>query len=493
MSRSRSKSPEKKKKKKSRFTDTPPEGFNAFSQLQALGGAANILQQATGGPGPGSAPGPGAGGLPGFGGMGMPGMPGMPNLAGLGMPMMGGQIALGQTLLSGGVDPNTKSSRELYIGNMPPRIQPGQLQEFLNTAMKQGNLTQAPGDPVIECRCSEKFAFAAFRSIEEATEGLKMDQVKLLGYPLKIGRPKAYTGQHSIATPWAGGEVTVASLQGVKVLDPDTKVQRELYLGNMPQVGVSQVMLTEFFNAAMTQAGLTTQPGNPVVEARISDKFAFVQFRTIEETNNALGLDGIMFMGSQLKIGRPKAYIGIIDTPTAASLSVGLGLGGLGALGGLGGLGLGGLGGMGALGGVAAPAAAEVVPTKVLRMSNMVSRAELLDPEEYGEIMEDVVEEMEKFGEVERTEIPRPAADQASDPVGVGLVFVKFAQVDTAKIAIESLRSRTFGGKYLGLSYFPEAQFDAEDYSEPKAESAAPPAAPADPAAAPAAPAAPLQ
>ena len=83
---------------------------------------------------------------------------------------------------------------------------------------------------------------------------------------------------------------------------------------------------------------MSQQPGNPVVEARISDKFAFVQFRTcapvpwpalspcpvlsvvflridvltlirIEETNNALGLDGIMFMGSQLKIGRPKAYV----------------------------------------------------------------------------------------------------------------------------------------------------------------------------------------
>ena len=37
---------------------------------------------------------------------------------------------------------------------------------------------QEPGDPVVEVRSSDKFAFAAFRSVEEATNGLKMDQVR---------------------------------------------------------------------------------------------------------------------------------------------------------------------------------------------------------------------------------------------------------------------------------------------------------------------------
>ena len=42
--------------------------------------------------------------------------------------------------------------------------------------------------------------------------------------------------------------------------------------------------------AAMQQVGLTTQPGNPIVTTRLSGKFAFVELRSIEETNNALNV-----------------------------------------------------------------------------------------------------------------------------------------------------------------------------------------------------------
>ena len=44
----------------------------------------------------------------------------------------------------------------------------------------------------------------------------------------------------------------------------------------------------------------------PCIGVRVSEKFAFAEFRSIPETNMALGLDGIMFMGASLKIGRPK-------------------------------------------------------------------------------------------------------------------------------------------------------------------------------------------
>ena len=47
-------------------------------------------------------------------------------------------------------------------------------------------------------------------------------------------------------------------------------------------------------------------PGFPVIGARVSEKFAFCELRSVEETNNMLNLDGIQFMGSGLKIGRPK-------------------------------------------------------------------------------------------------------------------------------------------------------------------------------------------
>ncbi len=45
-------------------------------------------------------------------------------------------------------------------------------------------------------------------------------------------------------------------------------------------------------------------------------KFAFVEFRTVEETSNAMALDGIMFEGVSVRVRRPNDY----NPAAAASL-----------------------------------------------------------------------------------------------------------------------------------------------------------------------------
>ena len=47
-------------------------------------------------------------------------------------------------------------------------------------------------------------------------------------------------------------------------------------------------------------------------------------------------------------------------------------------------------------------------PTEVLCLLNMVVEEELVDEEEYEDILEDIREECGKFGEVKSIEIPRP-------------------------------------------------------------------------------------
>ena len=84
-------------------------------------------------------------------------------------------------------------------------------------------------------------------------------------------------------------------------LDPSTKNKRELYIGNVPE-GTGPD-LGDFLAAAMVQSGLAAKAGNPIVQTRISGRFAFVEFRTIQETNNALNMNGIPFLGSALRIG----------------------------------------------------------------------------------------------------------------------------------------------------------------------------------------------
>lgn len=61
----------------------------------------------------------------------------------------------------------------------------------------------------------------------------------------------------------------------------------------------------------MHLCGLAQAAGNPVIACQINlDKnFAFIEFRSIDETTAAMAFDGINFMGQQLKIRRPRDYV----------------------------------------------------------------------------------------------------------------------------------------------------------------------------------------
>ena len=70
---------------------------------------------------------------------------------------------------------------------------------------------------------------------------------------------------------------------------------RRIYVGNLPQEPtITDVMLREFFDQAMQQAGLTSGAGCCVSDVWISSEknFAFVEVRTVQEANNAMTLDG---------------------------------------------------------------------------------------------------------------------------------------------------------------------------------------------------------
>ncbi|EPQ18897.1 Splicing factor U2AF 65 kDa subunit [Myotis brandtii] len=68
--------------------------------------------------------------------------------------------------------------------------------------------------------------------------------------------------------------------------------------------------MVDFFNAQMRLGGLTRAPGHPVLAVQINqDKsFAFLEFRSVDETTQAMAFDGIIFQGQSLKIRRPHDY-----------------------------------------------------------------------------------------------------------------------------------------------------------------------------------------
>ncbi len=142
----------------------------------------------------------------------------------------------------------------------------------------------------------------------------------------------------------------------------------------------------------------------------------------------------------------------------------------------------------------------------------MVTSEELQDDEEYQDIVEDITEECNKFGEVEGVRIPRPVArkqkkgwapetmsaveaDQnrrMDEANGVGRVYVMFTSVDAAKKAMEALGGRQFGGRTILVASVSEDEFVGEKPpplpalpAPPVDDSAAPPPASAPAPAAP--------
>lgn len=101
----------------------------------------------------------------------------------------------------------------------------------------------------------------------------------------------------------------------------DERLTRELYVGGLP-VGITAPVLMEFLEQAMNKYSLTDTEGKCVIRASLSGdgSYAFVEFRTVEETDKCItALNGLPMMGNPIKIGRPTNYTG--TGPTTGSFN----------------------------------------------------------------------------------------------------------------------------------------------------------------------------
>jgi RNA recognition motif. (a.k.a. RRM, RBD, or RNP domain) len=100
------------------------------------------------------------------------------------VPSQTWQQLTGQVLPDGSsiLDPEQeKLSRELFIGNTTPEMTESMIKEFLGNALQQVGLTNSPGNPIVACRVSGKFAFVELRTPQEATNALNLNNIPFLG------------------------------------------------------------------------------------------------------------------------------------------------------------------------------------------------------------------------------------------------------------------------------------------------------------------------
>lgn len=105
------------------------------------------------------------------------------------------------------------------------------------------------------------------------------------------------------------------------------------------------------------------------------------------------------------------------------------------------------------------PVPVPITPTRVVELKQMLTQQDLEDDEEYNDILEDTRDECSSFGSLKNIVIPR------SGP-GATKIFLEYLSVEDAGKAIAGLKGRTFDGRQVEATYFDEAKFANQDYSD---------------------------
>ncbi|KAK7030721.1 hypothetical protein R3P38DRAFT_2930144 [Favolaschia claudopus] len=353
-------------------------------------------------------------------------------IAGLPPPMPVQTFGMGM-----GGNPNlSRQSRRLYIGSITPEVTEQNLADFFNVKMEEMKIgTGGTGNPVlaVQCNYEKNYAFVEFRSAEDATAAMAFDGIIFINGPLKIRRPKDYGGMDL-----SGGSGLVPGIVSTNVPDTINKV----FVGGLPAyLNEEQVMELLKSFGELKAFNLVRENGNG-----ISKGFAFFEYVDTEVTDVAIqSLNGMELGDKFLVVQRASvgAKSGIIPNlpydqfpeiprpimPAGDSSSS---------------------------------------DARILLMLNMVTPEDLMQDDDYGDLYDDVKEECQNFGQVEDLRIPRPVkkekkwapgeaggqmaaqdAQRIDEAAGVGRVYVKYVDSESANRALKGLAGRSFAGRSI--------------------------------------------
>ncbi|CAN9505948.1 unnamed protein product [Ophioblennius macclurei] len=324
----------------------------------------------------------------------------------------------------------TRQARRLYVGNIPFGVTEESMADFFNAQMRLAGLSQAPSNPVLAVQINQdkNFAFLEFRSVDETTQAMAFDGIVFQGQSLKIRRPHDYRPLPGIS------EQPAFHVPGVvSTVVPDSP--HKLFIGGLPNyLNDDQVkeLLTSFgplkaFNLVKDSA------------TSLSKGYAFCEYVDVGATDQAVaGLNGMQLGDKKLIVQR--ASVGAKNTnPTLATETpVTLQIPGLQRLQTLG------------------------LPTEVLCLLNMVMPEELLDDEDYEEILEDIRVECCKYGGVRSIEIPRPM-DGVEVP-GCGKIFVEYVSAADCQKAMQALTGRKFANRVVVTKYYDPDMYHRHEF-----------------------------
>ena len=342
---------------------------------------------------------------------------------------------------------NAKQAKRLYIHNLPSGATSEEIIEFFNLQLNGLNVVSG-SDPCISAQVAtnNEYALLEFKTAEDATIALAMNGIAMrdsTGGPdqsgLSIRRPKDYITPTRDENAYSGDEVSS------DVKDSPNK----LSIVNIPQY-IEEEQVRELVSTMGKLNAFVLVKDTSTDQHR---GIAYCEYADNEIVDAVIeGLNDIPLGDGHLKVSR--ATVGLQQT-------TGLD-GGVQAITGLAG----------------AEASKDHERSKVICLMNMVTSDELINDEEYigtyslspnqtilltnktTEIKEDIEEECGKYGPIVLVKIPRPAGARVNN--GVGKIYIKYADTDSAQKAIKALAGRQFSRRTVVATEFSEEGFDVE-------------------------------
>merc|ERR1711972_435005 len=258
----------------------------------------------------------------------------------------------------------------------------------------------------------------------------------------------AATGQSMF---WDGFQWVPRADTGAAANDPNaSRRSRRLYLGNLPyHLGVTEDSFSKQLYETMRERGMCNDANqNPVLHVWFArDKganYGFCEVSSIEETERALQLDGLMVLGVPVSIKRPNDAV----SPVGMIGGVPVGMAGMAQP------------GQGPM--LALPAVQVNATSPIIQINEILKIDDKTTREDYDDALEDMKEGCGSHGKLVGVLIIRPEHAAGGPGLKPGDVYLQCATTDEATKIMRAMGHRKYDGRQINMTSFEEGKFNQE-------------------------------